>query len=760
MGKCIHRSVLVSIFVACCALTPAAAQQQSARADSVILIQSLYRNLSTLNGQTVKVIGFYTSPQDPKLLTCYLDYLNRRPLPPEQLVFIDSPSPNPIGWHGGLIAILGTVSFVPNPSPRYGVDTALITITGNVFTYYLPGNFDPPPLGISEPETEQLRSPDLACDPCKFAILMSGGVSAADNNPGFWEDIEALYKYKTDPAGGNYCPENVEVLYYDGNSGDGAAIHDSLVDPCTEANIQAAHNAIAKKIADCERAGKKATVQKMVSNHGEDGLGFNTNNGTDHVSPTELRDWQQVLIDSCCDFLFDEFTQCYGGDMVDGLKGLDDKNKTEIHGNSAAGGGSCGWGDESGSPYLMEKIKQLRDSADYEDAVRSAKGRYESWLDTLRDEADSMLALIDSIRNSLPPGDPDLPELDSIRQEWQDLLDDLTDSLNDPPPSFVRYIFKEYCEWKKIVVQPGGQFKLTFKGTGGCGNVSVYCELPDGTKRRIKVWNWNLPGSNGYTAGNNERVFNADPTGNGIYWIHNDNGEFSVTVEPLKTQTLPESPSNQSFFAGFSAGGRDSSAGEFRTIISPTLFVPNADALNFDLTNLPTQIGNCGVGIFGFSFTAAPNPYWADMELWIRFANVLNPGFLQYQCPTAEIASGGGPVDNDDSEVVFPLGAIAPGMGQMQLFSSPGMCLTIDCWGLRSRVPTFPEYICGDADGNSAVSIADVVFLINYIFAGGPAPNPLQSGDADCSGGISIADAVYIINYIFSGGAPPCAMCK
>ncbi len=68
-------------------------------------------------------------------------------------------------------------------------------------------------------------------------------------------------------------------------------------------------------------------------------------------------------------------------------------------------------------------------------------------------------------------------------------------------------------------------------------------------------------------------------------------------------------------------------------------------------------------------------------------------------------------------------------------------------------------FTCGDADGSGQISIADAVYLINYIFAGGAAPDPLLSGDADCSTAISIADAVYLINYIFAGGAPPCAAC-
>lgn len=69
------------------------------------------------------------------------------------------------------------------------------------------------------------------------------------------------------------------------------------------------------------------------------------------------------------------------------------------------------------------------------------------------------------------------------------------------------------------------------------------------------------------------------------------------------------------------------------------------------------------------------------------------------------------------------------------------------------------QFLCGDSDGSNTVSITDVVYLINYIFAGGPPPSPLLAGDADCSGALSISDAVYLINYIFAGGPQPCATC-
>lgn len=71
-------------------------------------------------------------------------------------------------------------------------------------------------------------------------------------------------------------------------------------------------------------------------------------------------------------------------------------------------------------------------------------------------------------------------------------------------------------------------------------------------------------------------------------------------------------------------------------------------------------------------------------------------------------------------------------------------------------VTVIEPILCGDADGSGEIDIDDAVFLINYIFAGGPPPDPLASGDTDCSGGIDIDDVVQVIGYIFAGGNAPC----
>ena len=72
---------------------------------------------------------------------------------------------------------------------------------------------------------------------------------------------------------------------------------------------------------------------------------------------------------------------------------------------------------------------------------------------------------------------------------------------------------------------------------------------------------------------------------------------------------------------------------------------------------------------------------------------------------------------------------------------------------------TIAEYVCGDADGSGTVDIDDVVYLIAYIFTGGPPPDPLAAGDVDCSESVDVDDIVYLIAYIFSGGPEPCADC-
>lgn len=66
------------------------------------------------------------------------------------------------------------------------------------------------------------------------------------------------------------------------------------------------------------------------------------------------------------------------------------------------------------------------------------------------------------------------------------------------------------------------------------------------------------------------------------------------------------------------------------------------------------------------------------------------------------------------------------------------------------------SYEPGDVDGNGSIDIDDIVYLIDYVFGSGSAPDPVEAGDADCSGAVDIDDIVYLIDYVFSGGPAPC----
>jgi hypothetical protein len=64
-------------------------------------------------------------------------------------------------------------------------------------------------------------------------------------------------------------------------------------------------------------------------------------------------------------------------------------------------------------------------------------------------------------------------------------------------------------------------------------------------------------------------------------------------------------------------------------------------------------------------------------------------------------------------------------------------------------------YVCGDANADGEVNVADAVYNINYVFKDGPAPVPEIAGDANGDGEVNVGDGVYVINYVFKGGQPP-----
>ena len=65
------------------------------------------------------------------------------------------------------------------------------------------------------------------------------------------------------------------------------------------------------------------------------------------------------------------------------------------------------------------------------------------------------------------------------------------------------------------------------------------------------------------------------------------------------------------------------------------------------------------------------------------------------------------------------------------------------------------DVVCGDANADGYANVADAVYLISYIFRGGPPPASLWAADVNGDGFANVGDAVYLINYIFRGGPAP-----
>jgi hypothetical protein len=67
----------------------------------------------------------------------------------------------------------------------------------------------------------------------------------------------------------------------------------------------------------------------------------------------------------------------------------------------------------------------------------------------------------------------------------------------------------------------------------------------------------------------------------------------------------------------------------------------------------------------------------------------------------------------------------------------------------------FLGYYRGDVDANGKYNVADVIYMINYLFKSGPKPIEFTDQmDVDNNHNPNVADVIYTINYLFKGGPP------
>ena len=65
------------------------------------------------------------------------------------------------------------------------------------------------------------------------------------------------------------------------------------------------------------------------------------------------------------------------------------------------------------------------------------------------------------------------------------------------------------------------------------------------------------------------------------------------------------------------------------------------------------------------------------------------------------------------------------------------------------------SHIRGDVNFDQQIDLADVIYLINYLFKSGPVPMPFFSADANSDVVVDISDVVFLLNYLYKHGPPP-----
>jgi hypothetical protein len=171
-------------------------------------------------------------------------------------------------------------------------------------------------------------------------------------------------------------------------------------------------------------------------------------------------------------------------------------------------------------------------------------------------------------------------------------------------------------------------------------------------------------------------------------------------------------------------------------------FPGNIPPLPFNLIS-PTDGDSSDTGV-AFNWAPAYDPNWGDQiryDLWLS----TSPGFE----PESTIIYWGlltrGLTDTLDVDTYYYWNVRAYDNWGGYRWASNG----------SQSFYVLPPYISGDANGDGVINVADVVYLVNFLYRGGDPPVPMGAGDANCDDIVNVADIVYLVNYLYRGGDPP-----
>jgi hypothetical protein len=106
--------------------------------------------------------------------------------------------------------------------------------------------------------------------------------------------------------------------------------------------------------------------------------------------------------------------------------------------------------------------------------------------------------------------------------------------------------------------------------------------------------------------------------------------------------------------------------------------------------------------------------------------------------------------DSSESTWTFEDGTVAPEGNSITISDLSQFSV----WGMTDSLNTL-EVMRGDANVDREITVDDVVYLISWLYRGGPEPDPYIAGDATCNDEVDVDDVVYLISYLFRNGPPP-----
>ena len=272
-----------------------------------------------------------------------------------------------------------------------------------------------------------------------------------------------------------------------------------------------------------------------------------------------------------------------------------------------------------------------------------------------------------------------------------------------------------------VVMRHDGAFSVFGSGAPG-GTVEFFIAHPAGDPAKV-----------------------ADPSGHGEAYEQvgatatDDSGHFVYdvpgTVKSFSTltATITDTVGNTSEFSA-----------DFSIVPEPMIVVANGSVHIIITDPLGRQFGE---DAFGQPITEIPQAaYFNDpndsVVIYHPILGDYNIGFVSEPgTPEGAVFSS---IIRIDGTQQLVLGKDQPAPGQGAIASFP------------YTVEEGYHYRNGDANRDSKLNVADIIYAINYIFKAGMPPFPTDAADADCDSKVNVCDVVIMINYVFKGGPAPC----